>query len=92
MTTLNLRGYQEKAISMLRDAMRQGYKRPSLQLPTGSGKTIIAVSIIQSALAKGKRVAFIVDRLGLVEQTARKLQEYCVSFGVFQGQHELNDY
>jgi superfamily II DNA or RNA helicase len=40
-----------------------------LQLPTGAGKTVIAANIIRRARAKGKRVAFTVSALSLIDQT-----------------------
>jgi superfamily II DNA or RNA helicase len=40
-----------------------------LQLPTGAGKTVIAANIIRRARAKGKRVAFAVSALSLIDQT-----------------------
>jgi DNA repair protein RadD len=40
-----------------------------LQAPTGFGKTLTAVHIIQRALGKGKRVAFTVPAINLIDQT-----------------------
>jgi DNA repair protein RadD len=40
-----------------------------VQLPTGAGKTRLAAEIIRGALAKGKRVAFVVPALSLIDQT-----------------------
>lgn len=54
-----LRDHQERAIEMLRGSLRAGRKRPVLKLPTGSGKTLIAAKIIESAREKGKRVLFV---------------------------------
>jgi primosomal protein N' len=46
-----------------------GRRRPMVQLPTGAGKTRLAAEIIRGALAKGKRVAFVVPALSLIDQT-----------------------
>jgi superfamily II DNA or RNA helicase len=61
-------------------------------MPTGSGKTRLIAEIILGALGKGKRVAIIVSRLDLVDQTIEafgKIGIDCV--GVMQGQHPLTD-
>jgi superfamily II DNA or RNA helicase len=63
-----------------------------LQAPTGFGKTLTAAHIIQLALNKGKRVAFTVPALSLVDQTVAALEAegiHCV--GVVQGAHERTD-
>lgn len=86
-----LRPYQEQAIKMLRQSLRTGHKRPILQMPTGSGKTNVAAAIIASALSKGKRVGFLVDKLVLVDQAVARLSDSGISVGVLQGIHELTD-
>ena len=61
-------------------------------LPTGGGKTRIASNIIQSALDKGKRVAFVVPALSLIDQTVAAFEAegiHCI--GVMQGIHEGTD-
>ena len=63
-----------------------------LQMPTGAGKTRIAAQIIQRALDKGKRVAFIVPALSLIDQTVAAFEAegiHCI--GVMQGIHERTD-
>lgn len=57
MTTL--RPYQSAALEQLRSALARGNRRVMLYSPTGSGKTETAFGMIQAAIAKGKRVAFI---------------------------------
>jgi superfamily II DNA or RNA helicase len=48
---------------------------------TGFGKTVVAASIIQQAIAKGSRVIFAVHRDILMEQTAGTLTEFGVPHG-----------
>jgi DNA repair protein RadD len=87
-----LRPYQERAIELLRESLRTGHKRPVLQLPTGTGKTLIAAEIIRWALAKGHRVIFTVPRISLIEQTVRDFEKHGVdAIGVIQGQHFRTD-
>lgn len=73
---INLRPYQTTALDAVRLSYRQGKKAPILVSPTGSGKTIMASSIIEGAVAKGKRVLFLAHRYELVAQTSMKLASY----------------
>ena len=60
--SLDLRPYQVEAIESLRVAARSGNRRIILCAPTGSGKTEMAVHLIQEALSKGSRVTFCCGR------------------------------
>jgi len=77
------RKYQTVAIVNLRNEMRS-YKRIMLYKPTGSGGTEIAMEIIKSALQKGKRVAFICHRIGLIEQASRRFAQAGIVHGIIQ--------
>lgn len=82
---VELRPYQAKAIDLARENRRAGVLRQIIYSPTGSGKTEIAIDLIHSANSKGKRVAFIANRIGLVEQAARRLRRSGLTVGVLQG-------
>ncbi len=71
-----LRDYQQRGID--ETAARwslQDVRSVLLVLPTGGGKTVIAVSMILRALAKGKRVLFVVHREELVANVGKRLLE-----------------
>jgi DNA repair protein RadD len=93
MTALRpLRPHQDRALIALRKSLVSGRKRPMLMAPTGAGKTLLAAHIIQSALGKGKRVAFTVPALSLIDQTVAAFQaEGIHAVGVMQGIHERTD-
>jgi DNA repair protein RadD len=56
------------------------------------GKTVLAASIIESALAKGKRVIFTVPAISLVDQTVREFYaEGIRDVGVIQADHPMTD-
>jgi len=55
-----------------------------LYSPTGSGKTETAFGMIQAAIAKGKRVAFIANRKELVHQASRRLTRSGIAHGILQ--------
>jgi DNA repair protein RadD len=87
-----LRLHQERGLSGLRRSLASGHKRPMLQAPTAFGKTLLAAHIVTGALGKGKRVAFCVPRLTLIDQTvAAFAYEGILAVGVMQGYHPLTD-
>lgn len=87
-----LRDHQTKSIGLLRQALKSGYRRPLLQLPTGAGKTRVASEIITMARAKGTRVMFTVPAISLVDQTAREFWDEGIrDVGVIQADHVMTD-
>lgn len=89
---MKLRPYQSEAIETLRDALRTGFKRPVLQLPTGGGKTAIAAEIVKLATGKGRRATFTCPRIELIDQTARAFYEHGLrEIGVIQASHPMTD-
>ena len=87
---MELRPYQVEAIKATRQAAAKG--PVILQLPTGSGKTVIAGDIVKRALAKGKRVAFLVPYISLIDQTWQSFYKQGIKdIGVIQANHELYD-
>jgi superfamily II DNA or RNA helicase len=89
-----LRPYQQQAIDDLRDAIFRK-ERVVLAAPTGAGKTRIASEVFSLAREKGKRVAFVVPFLSLIDQTYKAfvkagLPEEDIS--IVQAQHLLCNY
>lgn len=83
---MKLRAYQEKAVNDVRSAYESGKKRIILQMPTGSGKTIVASDIIRRCVERGRRVIFLVNRRELAFQASDKLSQYGVEY---QTQHAI---
>jgi superfamily II DNA or RNA helicase len=69
---MKLRPYQLQAIEKLRQSIRNGNKRVILQAPCGAGKTIIAAEIVRCALAKNKKVIFLVHFRQLAYQAVER--------------------
>jgi DNA repair protein RadD len=87
-----LHEHQKLAEAQLRESLRSGHKRPIIQSPTGSGKTVLAAAIVEKALAKGKRVIFTVPKLSLIDQTVERFNEEGIrAIGVIQGYHPGTD-
>ena len=80
--TVSLRPYQTHALDAVRAAFNAGRRAPILVSPTGSGKTVMASSVISGATAKGRRVLFLAHRFELVEQAAMKLASYGITHAV----------
>lgn len=85
--TMDLYPYQTDAVQRARQAIAEGKRRLILVAATGSGKTVIAASIIRSACAKNKRVLFIAHRTELITQASKKLDAFGVDHGIIMGQH-----
>jgi DNA repair protein RadD len=88
-----LRPHQARALEDLRRSLLAGHRRPMLMAPTGFGKTLTAAHIIQHALDKGKRVAFTVPSINLIDQTLTAFEaEGIHCLGVLQGAHPRTDH
>jgi len=88
--SFDLRPYQKQAINDLRGALAEMLRRICLYSPTGSGKTEIAIAMILLALGKGKRVAFLVNRIELCVQASRRFHKAGIEHGVIQGDNSFN--
>jgi DNA repair protein RadD len=84
---IELRAWQLQAVERVRERIREGHRNILIVAPTGSGKTILATHIIDAALAKESRCAFVVDRISLIEQTSDTFSRVGISHGVIQAQH-----
>ncbi|MEA2916055.1 MAG: repair protein RadD [Bradyrhizobium sp.] len=84
---LVLRDYQSAALDSARENIRKGNRRQILCSPTGSGKTIIALGLMQAAERVGSRSAFITDRSALIDQTSAAMDLYGIDHGVMQAAH-----
>ncbi len=63
------------------DSMRAGNRAVLLQAGTGSGKTVIASSLVQRAQAKNSGTWFVVPRRELLLQTMKTYQKFGISSG-----------
>ena len=82
MSAPTLRLYQRQAIDRLYARVSKGLRRILLVAATGSGKTVVAASIIADAVAQGKRVLFLAHRRELIAQASAKLYAAVIDHGV----------
>lgn len=85
-----LRSYQTRFISDVYSCIRSGQKRILGFAPTGSGKTLMAAQIVQHAVARSRRVMFIVHRDILVTQTAQKIHLFNLDCGFIKSGYQEN--
>lgn len=88
-----LRQYQLDALQAIRDSVRSGVRRLVVQAATGAGKTKIAAALVDRALEKGNRTAFVVPAISLVDQTVESFwAEGIRDVGVIQASHGMTDW
>lgn len=88
-----LRPYQIDALTAIRESIRGGVKRLMVQAATGAGKTKLAAAMVDSALSKGNRMAFVVPSISLIDQTVESFwAEGIRDIGVIQASHGLTDW
>ena len=66
---INLRDYQEKYITELRNSFVKGNKKVVLCAPTGAGKTIMFSYMTRTSFTKGNKVLILTDRKELFSQS-----------------------
>ena len=87
-----LRPHQRKAIELLRESAKQGYRRTVISAPTGFGKTLTAATIINNSLGKGHRVIFTAPAISLIDQTVTAFENEGIrDIGVMQAKHPRTD-
>jgi superfamily II DNA or RNA helicase len=84
---MDLRPYQLDALEQVREHIRNGKKNILLCAPTGSGKTLMSGHMVAESDRKGKRSAFVVDRVNLVDQTSETFQGLGIDHGIMQADH-----
>ena len=88
---MQLRPYQVSAIAQIEHSLTE-HRRVMLYSPTGSGKTEVAIELIRRARARNERCLFVVNRIGLVDQAARRLLDADIDTGVVQGENTRASY
>ncbi|MFZ2079357.1 MAG: DEAD/DEAH box helicase [Xanthobacteraceae bacterium] len=82
--TAELRAYQIEVIEKCREEIKVGNDKIIIVAPTGSGKTIVAGSIIKSVVAKDKRALVLAHTREIIGQTSAKLAAEGIDHGIIQ--------
>lgn len=88
---LHLREHQLESVDGLKAGIRQGKRNQILCSPTGSGKSLVGVHLLNECMQKGKKSVFVVERLTLIDQFSEMLDRYNIPHGVIQGDHWRNE-
>lgn len=84
---LELRPHQQEVVDQLKEGFKNGHTRQLLYASTGFGKTEVAMEIMKRVAESYKKVAMIVDRIVLCDQTSLRLSKYGIEHGVMQAGH-----
>jgi superfamily II DNA or RNA helicase len=87
---ITLRPYQELDVANLRARFHEGAARVCYQAATGSGKTVVFVWLARRIPENGHRVAIVVHRGELVDQTCAVLDAEGLNFGVIASGYPEN--
>lgn len=88
-----LRPYQADGLEAIRASIRGGVRRLVAQAATGAGKTKVAAAIVDGAMSKGNRTAFVVPAIALIDQTVESFYaENIRDIGVIQANHSMTDW
>ena len=85
---MQLRDYQNLAISNVRKSYKARHRAVLLTLPTGAGKTVIFSQITKLAKLKGAKVLILVHRKELIDQAGDKLTKANVKYGIIASGHK----
>ena len=84
---LTLRPHQVEVVKKIASAFQEEHRAVLLYAPTGFGKTEVAIHLMQEISRSNKRVAMVMDRIVLVNQTSTRLSRYQIPHGVMQADH-----
>lgn len=84
---IQLRPHQSLSIESLRESIRIGHDKVILSAPTGFGKSVVALAMIDAAERKGSKTLFVCDRRVLVDQFSAHLERNGIEHGVFMAGH-----
>jgi len=87
MSELKLRPYQLETLEKLRKGFMEGKRTQILVSPTGSGKTEMAIHLLNATKLKGNKSAMLLDRIVLCDQTSQRMERYKIEHGVMQSGH-----
>jgi superfamily II DNA or RNA helicase len=85
-----LRDYQSDIIARTRAAMRAGCRTPLIVAPTGSGKRVLAIFMLDEAAKRGIPSWFINHRRELIRQSSTAMTEMGVKHGIVSAGFEYS--
>ena len=71
-----LRPYQLEQVQLVSDSFNAGKRKVALQLPTGAGKTEIAIHIAKKYIERNQKIVFVTSSIDLINQTYNRFARY----------------
>jgi len=88
---LELRDYQVIAVRQVFDAWRAGHRSVVLVAPTGMGKRIVALWLMQYAAQARRKVLFVGNRRLLINQAQVDAEKFGLDYGVLMADAEMGN-
>jgi DNA repair protein RadD len=88
MDAIELREYQVRAVRQVFDAWRAGHRSVVLVAPTGMGKRIVALWLMQYAAEAGRKVLFVGNRRLLINQAQADAEKFGLDHGIIMADAE----
>ena len=89
---ITLHDHQLDLVDRVRQSMAGGNRAILIQLATGGGKSVVSAGLIQRALEKGFKSAFVVPRRELVRQMAKTFNDFEMPFSYVAAGYEFNPF
>jgi superfamily II DNA or RNA helicase len=90
-TSVILRDYQQTALAHILKKWEDGKRKLLLQMPTGTGKTVVFAEIARMKSVNGGNILIIEHKRELVEQAVSKLTDNSITAGIIMA-GEIEDY
>lgn len=88
---MKLRWYQDKAMTLMRQAFADGHRKIMLWLATGGGKSILFITVISNFLKNNKKVILVMRRRQLVLQAHEHFKKHGADSSVIMGNDKRFD-
>lgn len=85
-----LRPQQVNLIALARQELQAGHNRFMCYGATGFGKSVVIEAMTRNAIAKGKRVAIIANRIHLIRQLSKQFVAGGIHHGIVQGDNSYS--
>ena len=92
MKKIELRKYQQDAVTQMEGAFALGSKEVCLSAPTSFGKTFTIMKFIQDEIAMGKSVVFMMNLTALIEQTIEAAKAMDIPFKVIAAEFDGQEF
>jgi superfamily II DNA or RNA helicase len=90
-TSFNLKPFQLRTVERLRIELEKGKRKILICSPTGSGKTIIALDVINKAVLSNKKGLLLAHNREIISQFAKKLSNQDIDFNLIMGGSRLKE-